>query len=554
MAEMYIPEQTKSKSLSEQYFDVTKVGTLDILGATFEETMYYNPTNALGRLANQYLGEGTNGTVLNKDEWEKSEYFRPGIDVGNDGIKEGLANLFAERYDKRLNTRIDLNRSRGGLGLMASQFGVGIAGSLLDPLNIASAFIPSIGLARGATLANKIKTAGANIAGRSTGKRFMVGAMDGAIGAAILEPLVLSAAYAEQDKDYSLMDSFLNVAFGSALGGGLHVGFGKLSDRIDKIPPSTRDTAQIAATTQVLNDKNVRVDKLIDDAETTKIASTDKQSNTVTVYDSKGNPRIVEKVSVDEEGIVTIKDVDGTEKVIDQSNVISKSPYDDDFEIKFPGEEGSISLSDIRSDAATKKEIATEVKRLLKKTNEAIDTKKIVAKTTKEKPDLTVLEANKKALEIELSRLNGKVISRPKDPVTGETSKVNAQDANTVEDLVQTQEGAELTPQQLEDQRNSAIIEDKLGRDSAYADKVKEIDETTTDFPETKLEEIEAENESLSLELDDPQIIDALPVVARQYLKELKENISTLKKDQQKAAKYEAATEAGAACVIRGRA
>ena len=97
MAEMYIPEQTKSKSLSEQYFDVTKVGTLDILGATFEETMYYNPTNALGRLANQYLGEGTNGTVLNKDEWEKSEYFRPGIDVGNDGIKEGLANLFAQK-------------------------------------------------------------------------------------------------------------------------------------------------------------------------------------------------------------------------------------------------------------------------------------------------------------------------------------------------------------------------------------------------------------------------------------------------------------------------
>ena len=124
MVNVFIPEQTYDKNLAEQYFDVTELGTLDILGATFEETMYYNPTNALGRLSEQFIGEGRTGRTLTKDEWAQSEYFRPGIEVGEDGIKEGLANLFAQRHDKRLGFRLDLNRSKGGFGLAAAQFGV----------------------------------------------------------------------------------------------------------------------------------------------------------------------------------------------------------------------------------------------------------------------------------------------------------------------------------------------------------------------------------------------------------------------------------------------
>ena len=305
MVGMYIPEQKDDPNLTNQYFDLSKAGTLDVLGATFQETMYYNPINALGRLAEQYTGKADAGNIISKDTWKESEYYRDGIEVGDGGIKEGLAQLLAERADRRRDFQITLQRSKGGFGLGAAQFGVAIAGSFLDPLNIASAFIPAVGPARMAAMAAKF--------GKS-GSRAMKGAIDGAVGAAVLEPLIIGAAAAEQDDSYTLLDSFLNVAVGSALGGGLHVGFGKISDKINGTPPKTRQTAQQVSLGQALGDQQVKVDLLIDDAKTTTIKPEAEQPDTITVYDSEGQPRNVEKIRVDEEGIVTIKDTDGTEK------------------------------------------------------------------------------------------------------------------------------------------------------------------------------------------------------------------------------------------------
>ena len=59
--------------------------------------------------------------------------------------------------------------------------------------------------------------------------RLKRGAIEGAGGALLLEPLVYGAAQRIQ-ADYDLYDSLLNVAFGTVLGGGLHVGAGKLRD------------------------------------------------------------------------------------------------------------------------------------------------------------------------------------------------------------------------------------------------------------------------------------------------------------------------------------
>ena len=49
------------------------------------------------------------------------------------------------------------------------------------------------------------------------------------MGTALVEPIVLTAAQREQS-DYDLVDSFIAVSFGTILGGGLHVGAGKLKD------------------------------------------------------------------------------------------------------------------------------------------------------------------------------------------------------------------------------------------------------------------------------------------------------------------------------------
>lgn len=556
MVGMYIPEQTEDPNLTNQYFDLSKVGTLDVLGATFQETMYYNPINALDRLAEQYTGKADAGNIISKETWAESEYFRDGIQVGDDGIKEGLAQLLAERADRRRDFQITLQRSKGGFGLGAAQFGVAIAGSFLDPLNIASAFIPAVGPARAAAMAAKF--------GKS-GSRAMKGAIDGAVGAAVLEPLIIGAAAAEQDESYTLLDSFLNVAVGSALGSGLHVGFGKISDRINRTPPQTRARAEQTALGQALADQQVRVDPIINDAETTTIKPEAEQNETITVYNTEGEPRIVEKVRVDDEGIITIKDTDGTEKVVDQSDVVSKSPYDEDFVVVIDKEDQGFSLEEIRGYKEKKDQI-----QFLQDLDETInfnieDLKEGTTVTSgvfKKKKKIIIDEAEivrlknaKKAIEIELKRLNGETVVRPKDPITNQTVEAGAKDTNTIEETVTTQEGAQLTPQQLNDQRDTASIgQQKLGKLDEYADKVDEIDSDTTDLGEMKVEDIEAENEAMMLELEDPEIINSLPDVAKKTLEGAKRTMKEVDDAAEKArVSYDTATQVGAQCVIRSK-
>lgn len=557
MVGMYIPEQGDDPNLTNQYYDIAKAGTLDVLGATFQETLYYNPLNAVNRLAEQYTGLGQTGKVISKDDWKESEYYRDGIQVDDNGIKEGLAQLLAERVDRRREFQITLQRSKGGFGLGAAQFGVAIAGSFLDPLNIASAFIPAVGPARVASMAAKM--------GKS-GSRAVKGAVDGAVGAAVLEPLIIGAAAAEQDESYTLMDSFLNVAVGSALGSGLHVGFGKISDRINRTPPQTRARAEKTSIGQVLSDKHVQTDRIIDEAETTTVKPESEQTDTITVYNSDGEPRVVEKVRVDDEGIITIKDTDGTEKIVDQSDVVSKSPYDEDFVIDIDKDVNSrVSLNEIRNYKTKKDQV-----KLLGDFDERIDLQiellkegttvrtgifKKKKKVIIDEIEISRLKTIKKAIEIELKRLNGEKIVRPKDPITKQTTEPGAKDTNTTEETVATQEGAELTPQQINDQRDSASIsQDKLGRLDEYADKVDKMDADTADLGEIKAEDIEAENEAMMLELEDPEIIESLPDVAKQTLQKAKAAMKEADDAAEKArVSYDNATKVGAQCVIRSK-
>jgi len=425
----------------------------------------------------------------------------------------------------------------------------------LDPLNVASAFIPSVALARGAVTANRIKTAGANIAGRTSGKRFLTGAMDGAIGAAVLEPLVIGAAYAEQDKDYTIMDSFLNLTFGSILGGGLHVGVGKIYDRLNKIPAPTREQALRTSVVQAENDENIQVDKLIDDAETTTINEQINETDTIVVYNANGEPRVVEKVEVDQDGTITIRDSDGKEKVVDESDVISKSPYDEDFVVNIDKGDEGISLASVRQELESKQDRKDFLNDLQKEIDEKIkfeeNRSNVLGPKFANEAEIERLKTNKKAIQIELDRVDGKAIDRPKDPITNRVTQEGETETNTVETLVETQEGVALTQQQLEDQANSRSIQSRLGTDSDKAEDVLEIEKSTEEIDEMQLEEIEAENELLLSEIEDETIIADLPEESIAYLNDIKAGIRNLEADEEKAKLYDEATIAGARCVLR---
>lgn len=110
-----------------------------------------------------------------------------------------------------------------------------VIGSLVDPANVATAFVPVVGEARYAQL---LARAG-GMAGR-TGVRVGVGGAEGAVGAALVEP----AIYAGQQQwrtDYDAYDSMLNIAGGLAFGSLLHGGAGMVKDAFGR-PLPTVDT------------------------------------------------------------------------------------------------------------------------------------------------------------------------------------------------------------------------------------------------------------------------------------------------------------------------
>lgn len=112
-----------------------------------------------------------------------------------------------------------------------------VVGSLIDPANVATAFVPVVGEARYAQL-----LARAGGLGGRTGVRTGVGALEGAVGAALVEP----AIYAGQQQwrtDYDAYDSMLNIAGGAGFGALLHGGAGMVKDAFGRPVQAPADIA-----------------------------------------------------------------------------------------------------------------------------------------------------------------------------------------------------------------------------------------------------------------------------------------------------------------------
>lgn len=144
------------------------------------------------------------------------------ITVEPGGIRAGALDILIER--KRAERERQFVLQNAPASTVPVQLLAGFATSVIDPINLASAFIPVVGEARYAAMLARAGT----VAGR-LGVRASVGAIEGAAGAAIVEPLILRAA-AQDQSDYDMSDSLLNIAFGTVLGGGLHSVGGAISD------------------------------------------------------------------------------------------------------------------------------------------------------------------------------------------------------------------------------------------------------------------------------------------------------------------------------------
>jgi hypothetical protein len=209
-------------------YDLYKSTLGETLGAVAEDAWNFNPLPSAIRFfeleANR--NEDTNEPLISRDELNK-KYSNLDLFFDQDEKQSTVDILVNRKTLERERQSIIARGPEGSFNPFNSGFYTGgaklttsLAVSIADPINIASAFIPVVGEARFASLVARQGL---------TKARGIRGVVEGAVGAAAVEPIVLTAATAEQ-ADYGLMDSFLNVTFGSIIGGGLHVGAGALKD------------------------------------------------------------------------------------------------------------------------------------------------------------------------------------------------------------------------------------------------------------------------------------------------------------------------------------
>lgn len=147
------------------------------------------------------------------------------LTVPADGLPGPALDILIAAKKREQRNAFIADRYRGGVAGGAAQLGTALAVSLADPVNIGSAFVPIVGEARYASL---LQRAGTSLLARG-GVRAGVGAIEGSVGAAILEPMIYSNQRQLQ-ADYDTFDSLMNVGFGGLFGGVLHSGGGGVAD------------------------------------------------------------------------------------------------------------------------------------------------------------------------------------------------------------------------------------------------------------------------------------------------------------------------------------
>jgi len=210
--------ETASKFGYDQYS--TRLG--ETLGAVAADNWNFNPLSSIGTYYDMQSARSqsleNNQVRISRDELNK-EYSDLGLFFKEDEFQSVVDIMVEEKKDERSRQSI-IERGPKGFSVGALKFATGLGVSLFDPINIAASFIPVFGQARFAGLVARQGF---------TRARLAKGVTEGTVGAAIVEPIVYGVAK-EVQADYGLADSLLNITFGTILGGGLHVGAGKLKD------------------------------------------------------------------------------------------------------------------------------------------------------------------------------------------------------------------------------------------------------------------------------------------------------------------------------------
>ena len=219
-----------NKTAQETGYDQYKTNLFESLGAVAKDNWNYNPVISLMTYGDTLKAE-KESRLQNIEPVDRNVLNERYKDIGlyfEQDEYQSVVNIMVNQKEKELERQSIIQRGpkgswnplNGGFYVGAAKLATGIGVSFLDPINIGVSFIPVFGQANFARVAaaTSFRTA-----------RLTRGAVEGAVGATLVEPLIYGVAQKVQ-ADYDLVDSFMNIGFGSVIGGGLHVGAGKLKD------------------------------------------------------------------------------------------------------------------------------------------------------------------------------------------------------------------------------------------------------------------------------------------------------------------------------------
>lgn len=176
--------------------------------------------------------------------------------------------LYDEKHAALVREDI-LNRSGSGA---VAQFVFQSLGALADPIGLAAAIVPVFGeVQMGARLA--LATSAAERAALRVG----AGAVEGAVGAVLLEPLNYALDQREMN-DWTMGEGLRNLAFGAALGAGLHGVGGAAADGLtgryrnpaQRAAPEDHAAALTGSVAQVVNGEPVTAAQALDIMQATR--------------------------------------------------------------------------------------------------------------------------------------------------------------------------------------------------------------------------------------------------------------------------------------------
>jgi hypothetical protein len=357
-----------NETAQENGYDQYQTTLKESLGAVAADNWELNPAMATFKNWQIYKAKSIS------EEGERSPRNQPIFRVNRDKLNKQYSSLglyfeqdeYQSVVDIMVDNKIEENERQsimsrgpqgsfnplsGGFYVGAAKLAVGIGVSFLDPINIGASFIPVVGQARFAQIAARtgLKTA-----------RAVRGAVEGAVGAAILEPLIYSTAQKIQ-ADYDLVDSFMNIGFGTIIGTGLHVGAGALKD----IGTAQKFEAQIIKNRENLNLQNEIVKDTLDVP--TKI----NIGESFNIFDANGNIVNAKITSISSSGnSVKVKLPNGSEQIINlnASSVAFQNIKSSNYTIRSAGLSENIQGEFISE--LNQKEIKTLKKELLERKNE----------------------------------------------------------------------------------------------------------------------------------------------------------------------------------------